>query len=202
VSARSGLALDGHARFMNVIGNVFGDSSQWSRYETEGVDSSTSIFNLGFKGNCSGCINLSNHTHVKRTLFRWGNWDNVTNDTRWCSDATSPCTASEVPSGITNYPNPVPANLNLPDSFYLVSKPAFFGSLPWPPIGPDVMGGNLSGSGGYANKTPARICFEESTDDAAYSSFSPRVKMFNAANCYGAEETVQLNPPINLRIMQ
>src|SRR5204863_2832732 len=40
----------------------------------------------------------------------------------------------------------------LPASFYLNSKPAFLGSTPWPPIGPDVAG--------FVNTLPARSCFD------------------------------------------
>ncbi|HZL73087.1 MAG TPA: hypothetical protein VFC86_11535, partial [Planctomycetota bacterium] len=33
--------------------------------------------------------------------------------------------------------DPAIADQKLPDSLYLASKPAFFGRLAWPPIGPD-----------------------------------------------------------------
>jgi hypothetical protein len=193
VAARSAFAFNGHARFMNVIGNVMGDTTQWSTYETESVDSGSSIFNLGFKGNCANCTNMPNDSNVKRTLLRWGNWDSVTNSTRFVT--------AEVPSGIPTYPNSVPASQSLPSSLYLVAKPAFFGSVPWPPIGPDVTAGNLTGSGGHANKLPAQLCFDSAANDAAYGTSNPRVKLFSAAACYGAGSTIP-TAPTNLRIIR
>ncbi|HMI86381.1 MAG TPA: hypothetical protein VK550_19945, partial [Polyangiaceae bacterium] len=194
VAATSGFALDGHARFFNIVGNVFSDPSTWGTYETVNVDSGSSIYNLGFKGNCSNCSGLSNDSNVKRTLLRWGNWDNVTNTVRWL--------ASEVPSAIASYPNPLPGNQILPASLYRLSKPAFFGSVAWPPIGPDVTGGNISGTGGHANKIPARLCFEAAPTDAAYSSSSPRIRAFDPAACYadGGGGTVP-TAPTNLHIV-
>ena len=117
-----------------------------------------------------------------RTVLRWGNWDNVNSATRFL--------ASEVPSGIPSFPNPVPASQALPTSFYLGRQPAWwttpFGTPPWPPIGPDVAGGNISTSptGGHANKIPARLCFENSGLDPAYPSSNPRIKLFGASSCY------------------
>src|SRR5205807_2395528 len=67
------------------------------------------------------------------SLMRWGNWDVRTNTVRWNN--------SEVPTGSGNFRQFIPATHNLPASFYLASKPAWFGSSPWPIIGPDVTGG-------------------------------------------------------------
>ena len=189
VAATSALAFDGHSRFMNVIGNVMGDPSQWSTYQTSGAGSGSSIYNLGFKGNCANCGAMSNDTNVLRTLFRWGNWDNVTstNDNGTNDQTGTRWSTTEVPSGITNYPNPVPSSQTLPASLYLSAKPSWFGSVAWPPIGPDVSNGNIvTSTGGHANKIPARVCFEATANDAAYPGSSPRIRMFNAAACYGA----------------
>jgi hypothetical protein len=38
------------------------------------------------------------------------------------------------------------------NSYYLSSKPSFFGSIAWPPIGPDIVG--------YTIETPAKIFFD------------------------------------------
>jgi hypothetical protein len=40
----------------------------------------------------------------------------------------------------------------LPPSLYLKARPAFFGSIPWPPIGPDVEG--------MINDFPAKVRFD------------------------------------------
>jgi len=57
--------------------------------------------------------------------------------------------SSEVPAA-TPYVNgiPVPANHNLPASFYLSSKPIWWGTIRWLGVGPDDTGGtDLTGSG-------------------------------------------------------
>jgi hypothetical protein len=54
---------------------------------------------------------------VEDTLLRHGNYDYVTGKTGW---------------------DPAISDHNLPDSYYLSSKPAFFGNKPWPAIGSDL----------------------------------------------------------------
>jgi hypothetical protein len=194
VSSYGGIVFWANSRFHNAVGNVFA-ASDFTVYETDQTtDSTASVFGLGWKGShgCSaGC--LADDARVKATFFRWGNWDNVTssadntsNDqtgTRW--------NTGEVPSGITNYANPVPATQTLPNSLYLSAKPAFFQSIPWPPIGPDVVNGSpIANTGAHAYKIPARVCFESLSNDGSYaSSYAPnsqRIKSFNAAACYGS----------------
>jgi PKD repeat protein len=68
---------------------------------------------------------------VKSTLIRHGNYDYADLETKW--DAGS-------------------ANHTLASSLYLVSRPSWFGSVVWPPFGPDVSG--------YVQKIPAQIRFE------------------------------------------
>src|SRR5262249_52331535 len=126
---------------------------------------------------------------VATTTMRWGNYDSVTATTRWV--------AAEVPSGIAKYPNPVPATQVLPPSLYLAGKPGWYGSNPWPSIGPDRSGG--SGRGGHVNRIPARICFEDVMGGSAADS-APR--SFNANTCYGAGAGGGTLPaPQNLRLM-
>lgn len=64
------------------------------------------------------------------TLIRGGNYDYLTNTTHWEN-----LTAQAIPN-----------------SFYLTSKPCWFGNIPWPPIGPDVPG--------IANDIPAKHCYD------------------------------------------
>jgi hypothetical protein len=98
------------------------------------------------------------------TTMRWGNYDTVNAAVRWLS--------GEVPSGISLYPNPVPATQTLPASFFLNSRPSWWatshGTPPWPPIGPDVTNGNIPGVAGYANKIPSELCYENLSDDPFY----------------------------------
>jgi hypothetical protein len=183
------IALLTHNRFFNVVGNVFG-STGYSQYEVNLSNNNVSaIFNLGWQGNNSGTP-TGDDTNVKRTLMRWGNWDQFTstNDTGTNDPTGVRWNSTEVPSGITNFPNPVPASQTLPASFYLSSKPSWFGSVPFPAIGPDVANGDApntssSPTGGHAHKIPARICYESLSNDPVYGSLN--IKVFNADACYG-----------------
>jgi hypothetical protein len=190
-----GLGLHTHNRFFNIVGNVFGYSG-WTKYETDFDDDGQAVYVLGWQGNASGGT-VQNDPDVIRTLMRWGNWDSVNNATRWQS--------SEVPSGLANYANPVPPSQTLPASFYLSSRPSWWstpwGTPPWPAIGPDVSGGDISNSptGTHASKIPARLCFENTALDSAYPSSNPRVRLFDASTCYGGGDTTIPSVPRNLR---
>lgn len=84
------------------------------------------------------------------TTMRWGNYAACTGDAACNADRF---VNAEVPSGLSLYANAVPANHNLPASFYLSAKPTWWpSSKPWPAIGPDVTGGNLGfcSGGSYA----------------------------------------------------
>jgi hypothetical protein len=68
-----------------------------------------------------------------------------------------------VPTHAPSYPNPVPTvgdvaagQPALPASFYYASKPDWFGSVAWPPIGPDVDGGDVGQCSG-ALDTPGQF---------------------------------------------
>jgi hypothetical protein len=85
----------------------------------------------------------------------------------------------------------------LPPSFYLSGKPGWFGSVPFPPIGPEVTGG-LSNAFGHAYAIPAKVCYEQvmgGTDGTG----SPLT--FNAAACCGSAGSDSApSSPRNLRI--
>lgn len=85
------------------------------------------------------------------------------------------------------------ASTTLPASFYLSSKPSWFGSVPWPAIGPDVSGGPDTSTAGHANYIPAEVCYNSLSRD------STGVLMFDANNCYASSSTsTSLNPPTNV----
>lgn len=207
-SCGDGVALLTHSRFWNLIANVIGHTS-WTIYVNATPASyfngcgGNDIYTLGWIGNCGSppgtggsqsCSQMPNDTHVPRTLMRWGNYDSVTNAVRFV--------AGEVPSGIANFANPVPASQAFPPSFYRAVKPSDWwapnpawgvAEPPWPPIGPDVTGGpsdavlgNGTRAGGHANKIPARLCFENTAVDPAYPASNPRVLLFSADACYFA----------------
>jgi hypothetical protein len=178
-------------RYMNIIGNVLGTPGYHSNYECapSATNSSScgagnvSIFTIGWSGNEGAKGSLPNDLMVKSTMFRWGNYD-VTAGTRF--DPT------EVPSQINPYRNAVPTSTTLPPSLYLPGQPGWFNAM-WPPIGPDVSGGDIAGLGGHAYKIPARLCFENTPS-------SNGVLTFNANACYKGTTSTAPVAPKNLRI--
>jgi len=184
---QAAIALYANNRFFNAIGNVM-NTGHSTTYQTLNAHNTNAIFELGWQGTGSGTP-VTNDSNVNRTLLRWGNWDNVNNAIRWVS--------SEVPSGIPNFANLVPSTQVLPPSMYLLGKPAFFGPVAFPPVGPDVSSGNIAGYGGHANKIPARLCFENTAVDSAYGTAG--VRKFDASVCYASGG---LAAPTNLRIVR
>jgi hypothetical protein len=65
----------------------------------------------------------------------------------------------------------------LPASLFLTAKPAWFGTTPWPAIGPDVTGG--SDQSGHAYDIPAKRCYT-ALHLAGGGAFNP-----HSASCYG-----------------
>ncbi len=82
----------------------------------------------GVEDNCMSGWGNSSYT----TAILHGNYDYVSNSVLWNS-------------GISDH--------NLPSSLFLTSKPAWFGNLQWPAIGPDVIG--------YVSMIPAQYCYEQ-----------------------------------------
>lgn len=183
-------------RFANYIGNVFGSPNQ-TIYQ---VTSTTGeppwpIYELGC---CDGIV--ASDPFVLSTLMRWGNYDTVTGTSRFVN--------TEVPTTSTFYPNGVPASQTLPASFYLSSKPAWWGTMPWPAIGPDVNGGDIqrctsgpfntslvlssgacgtgssstTAAGGHAYGIPAMSCYFNHMNGPPDGSGSPLA--FNESACY------------------
>ena len=130
------------------------------------------------------------------SLMKWGNWDSATNATRWCGNssdtgwATTCGSTSEIPTGYMFFPNTVPTLGDtgigqgaLPASFYYASKPSWWPSgKPWPLIGPDVTGGNISGTAGHANTNPAEDCFINVMGGSTNGGTGPFT--FSRATCY------------------
>ena len=160
------------SRYTNAIGNVLGTSGYHTRYTTVTGDGSSnqlcwhSIYSFGISGGCytasNGGGNLSDDPLVGTTAMRWGNYDTVNGATRFVG--------SEVPSGLAKYSNPVPSSQTLPPSFYLSSKPVWFGSVPFPPVGPDVSGGDIANVGGFAYNLPAQHAFLNTPVDQSYAT--------------------------------
>ena len=118
--------------YHNVVGNVLGDSS-WhpSAYEMageQGYDYPV-IYRLGYPNVMNNGYDAAvpwngyglvyPDAKVKSTLLRHGNFDYLNNATVW---------------------DPAISDHAIPASLFYSSKPSYFGSLQWPPIGPDVPG--------------------------------------------------------------
>jgi hypothetical protein len=103
------------------------------------------------------------------TKFQHGNFDMASNSIVW------------VP-GVTQ---------TLPASFYKASKPSWFGSVPWPAIGPDITSGTVDASvlGGHVNAIPAMVCYNSTARNA------DGIKMFDPNACYAGPL-----PPTNLGV--
>lgn len=184
------VGLAARSRYYNVIGNVLGTSGYHVTYSVNtpsGTSQDTAVYVLGY-GN-----GPPDDTIVASTLMRWGNWDTVTstNDNDTNDSTGTRFVSGEVPSGLASYANAVPSSQTLPNSFYLSAKPDFWynptgATQPaWPPIGPDVANGDLTNTGGHANRIPAQVCYENNmADDSDYSGTTVRV--FSAAACYAA----------------
>jgi len=177
------LILMAHSRYANVVGNVLGTSGYHTVYEySQGVGTTglpdKSIYLLGWSG-VLGTItgSMPYDPLVASTLLRWGNYDYATNQVRWSS--------AEIPAG-----NAVPATQTLPASFYLSSKPSWWGTMPWPPIGPDVTGGQ--DPSGHAYDNPAQACHKNTPKD------SSGILIFNADQCY--RKTPAPSPPANVSV--
>ena len=190
-------------RFFNIIGNVLG----WSGYHNDYAkvyntqpagNCATTIYALGFAGQqCSADGGgITNDTRVRDTTMRWGNYDVVTGTSRFLG--------AEVPSLDSILPNPVPLSNILPASLFLAARPSWFGyqgtAIAWPPIGPDVTSGDISGVGGHAYKIPARRCYEAMVS-AGTTNGNGAYNTFNPTGCYrGVGGGTAPSAPANLRV--
>lgn len=150
------------SRYFNLVGNVLGKPGYHDTYECsppDGKNGDTSIYLLCWSGNEGHSKPpLKDDPKVAGTLVRWGNYDTVTKQAQW--------NASEIPSGLAQLANQVPADHTLPASFFLSEKPSWWGNTPWPSVGPDVTGGDDPTGHVYAN--PAELCYRSLPKDPSY----------------------------------
>lgn len=194
------LAIDAYNRYVNVVGNVLSatNSTYLTVYECSDLNevnnTETYVYDIGGFGGCDN--EIPRDTTTRTSLMRWGNWDKVTYaasgstaGTRWCTGSgtgssgadayNTACTASERAEADATFPGLTSPSTTLPASFYLSAKPSWFGSVAWPPTGPDITGGNISNVGGHANKNPAQVCY-----DATAKDVNGFLTAFDAAACY------------------
>jgi len=209
------LVIGAYNRLFNIVGNVLGGGggalgggtpAQNTYVNNLGnyIGGAPYIYYLG-GGNTAMGHTVPNDALTQSTMMRWGNYDTLTGAVRWCGNSsntgwsTTCASTSEVPTGLSTYPNAVPASTALPASFFLSSKPAWWPSgKAWPPIGPDVTGGNLPGVAGHAYSNPATDCYTNIMNGPSDGTGS--VLSFNAAACYGQQSVTSLPPtaPSNL----
>ncbi len=102
------VGMDGWTHFHAYIGNVLNGGTVYQT--TPSSQGGRPVYQLGNNsGNC-GCWD---NGYAAAHIYRDGNWDNVNNGVVWAAGART-----------------------IPASFYLVSKPAFFGSYAWPWVDP------------------------------------------------------------------
>jgi hypothetical protein len=188
----NGIDLWPYHRWYNLIGNVMNASVYKSIYSdaTKYDRWSGVAFRLGYAASQASGTNepgsfVFPDPMVATSTMLWGNYVTAGASTRWL--------ASEVPSSDPVFPNPVPASQSLPASFYLTARPSWWpAAKPWPPIGPDVTGGSVSGYAGHVHTIPAQDCF----------SSSGSLANFNPATCYDTGEPDTQTPasPKNLRL--
>lgn len=169
-NALTAVDLRAYSRYYNLVGNVLGHTGTQTGYTT----GSQPLYIIG-NGNNEGSVTVPADSMVGTTLLRWGNYDTVNAAVRWV--------ASEVPSGLSALANPVPASQTLPASFFLTAKPSWWpASKPWPAIGPDVTGGNVTGVAGHVYTLPAQDCYLNVMHGP--SDGTGAVLSFNADTCY------------------
>jgi hypothetical protein len=105
-------------RYQNVVGNVLGTVGMENAVDApDGYPyGGKYIYRLGFTDANDNAIS-GNDTQVTSTILRHGNWDSVTRGVLW-------------DSGIADH--------TIPASLYLTAKPAWWGNLAWPAVGPDL----------------------------------------------------------------
>jgi len=108
---------------------------------------------------CNGGAPPCHRTGTVSSDFFHGNYNNVDGSITWASSV----------------PHPLPA------SFYLAAKPSWWGAMPYPATGPDVVAG--TGPKGHSYGNPARACYVKTMGGSDGGAGSPL--RFNAAQCYG-----------------
>jgi hypothetical protein len=209
---RAGVKINAQNHYMNIVGNVIGDPTFHTRYRCDNVDTSSSPdnfeYDLGFWNSCdAGSVNYD--TVTESSLMRWGNWDAVTwkangntNGVRWCTGAgvgNSACTASERAESDPTFPGLSNPNTTLPASFYLPTKPSWFGNVIFPSIGPDVTCTTscIVNTASHAAEIPAELCYDNSAKDA--NGF---VTSFDANVCYYSSGTPPSAPTVLMAVVR
>lgn len=161
----------GLSRYYSLVSNVLGTSGFHAHRQHvpgDGQNNNYGNSSISCLGNGSACDNdggqaVRNDTDNLATGMRCHNWDVFTSssDNTDGDQTGTRCDASEVPTGLNHFANPMPGAYNtMPASFIFPSKPSWFGTAAYPAIGPDISGGSETNTGGHVKKIPAQLCFE------------------------------------------
>jgi hypothetical protein len=120
---------------------------------------------------CGGGVPPCHRRGTSTSSFLHGNFNNIGGSIAWAP-------------GVTH---------ELPASFYLAGKPAWWGLLPFPATGPDVTGG--IGPAGHSYGNPAEACYLHVMGGSDGGAGGPRA--FDAGRCYGMGIPATLIPPDN-----
>lgn len=145
------VSTQSYNRYPNFVGNILGTPGYTNTYAIASGTCSGSYFQNQVVwilncGNGGTSPSIPGDTTGRNTVLRYFNWDTANGSTQ--------TNASEVPTGISPYPNsiPSPPGGTYPPSFYFASRPAWWNSsVPFPAIGPDVSGGNVGQCTGTLN---------------------------------------------------
>lgn len=179
---------DSFHRFNNWLGNVLGTTGINTAYQ----NTMGAVYSIG-QGYTDGVTNVTvpADSTVAQTMFRWGNCDPTNGGAGGTPFTSCQFNSSEVPTTGTlatsqqPYAQTVPGSHTLPASFYYTSRPTWWpASKPWPAIGPDVTGGNISGVNGLAYTNPAEDCYNSLSGSTSNGTGGPFP--FDANTCYAA----------------
>jgi hypothetical protein len=194
-----------YARYQNYVANVLGYGGKATNYQYAmssptdcGQGSKGWIFAIGdsdqnvASATCGYGYSVQNDMTALGTLMRWGNWDAVHGSVQTNSSETG--SSASVYPGL---PSPSTSWSSYP-SFYLGSQPEWWSfpsgtTAPWPGIGPDVTGGNISGASGHAYLNPAANCYLNVLGGKTDGSSGPRG--FDGDSCYPTSATAGGPPP-------
>jgi hypothetical protein len=150
----TGFVESSGVRYANNIGNVLGTPGFTTTYQTPNSFAGFAAWIVG-GGNAS--VGLPNDPLTISTMLRWGNWDTVNAATLFCTAKGTPiaaCPEDDRGDTAPTYPGLSNPSTTFPASFYFTSQPSWWPSaVPYPPIGPDVSGGNVGQCSGTIDKT-------------------------------------------------
>ena len=128
-----GIDVQDYNRYYNIVGNVIG-SSAWTTGTVLGNGNCSPTEPVAYRFGCTGFAGSYGDSLSYSTAIKHGNYDYVSDSVYYWDGG---------------------ADHVLANSMYYASKPAFFGSLPWPAIGPDL--------NPMAGTTPAQQRFQGQT---------------------------------------